>query len=110
MIPTAATIFMYLIQLLLPTYDNAGERFAKAKFDRVQTLLTRTFGGIPMFKRPPAEGPSKEASGALRDDIVIVEIMTPKLARPWWEKYRCRLEHEFKQDRIIVRASSITVL
>lgn len=101
---------MHLVQLLLPIYDNAGKRFPRTKLDRVKTLLTQKFGGVTMFKRSPAEGVSKASSGVVRDDIVIVEVMTAKLDRPWWKKYRIRLQKEFSQDRIIVRASSISVL
>ncbi|MDB5811098.1 MAG: hypothetical protein JWN94_3220, partial [Betaproteobacteria bacterium] len=36
---------MYLVQLLLPSYDNAGKRFPPAHFNRVKTLLTKLFGG-----------------------------------------------------------------
>jgi len=36
--------------------------------------------------------------------------MTATLDRKWWTRYRARLEKQFKQDRIIVRASTIDVL
>ena len=101
---------MYLVQLLLPLYDNAGRRFPQSKLNRVKIRLTRAFGGITMFKRSPAEGLSEQASGVVRDDIVIFEVMTPALDRRWWKNYRVRLEQEFSQDRIIVRASTISVL
>jgi hypothetical protein len=101
---------MFLVQLLLPLYDNSGRRFPQSKLNRVKTLLTRSFGGITMFKRSPAEGLSEEASGMVSDDIVIFEVMTPTLDRRWWKNYRVRLEKAFCQDRIIVRASRICVL
>ena len=101
---------MYLIQLLLPLYDNAGRRFSQAKLDRVKTLLTRSFGGITMYRRSPAEGLSEQKSGVARDDIVIFEVMTPKLDRRWWKGYRASLEVEFSQDRIVLRAATISVL
>jgi hypothetical protein len=101
---------MYLVQLLLPLYDNSGRPFAPAKLNRVKTLLTRSFGGITMFRRSPAEGLSEEGSGVVRDDIVIFEVMTAQLDRQWWKNYRGRLEKQFSQDRIIVRASPIDLL
>jgi len=101
---------MYLVQLLLPLYDNSGRPFAPTKLNRVKTLLTRTFGGITMFRRSPAEGLSAEAAGVVRDDIVIFEVMTGELDRQWWKNYRGRLEKQFSQDRIIVRASTIDLL
>ena len=101
---------MYLIQLLLPIYDNAGRRFARSKLNAVKTLLTRAFGGLTVYKRSPAEGLSAEGNGVVRDDIVIFEVMTGELKKRWWTNYRQRLEKEFKQDTIIVRASKIRLL
>lgn len=101
---------MYLIQVLLPSSDNAGRRFPKAQFNRVKSLLTRAFGGITMYRRSPAEGVSEERSGIVRDDILIFEVMTEKLDRRWWKNYRAGLEKDFRQDRIIVRASKMDLL
>jgi hypothetical protein len=101
---------MYLVQLLLPLFDNAGRPFPASKLNRVKTSLTRSFGGITMFRRSPAEGLSSESTGMVYDDIVLFEVMTPALDRRWWQKYRARLEKQFSQDRIIVRASMIDVL
>jgi hypothetical protein len=36
--------------------------------------------------------------------------MTAQLDRQWWKNYRGRLEKQFSQDRIIVRASTIDLL
>ena len=101
---------MYLVQLLLPVFDNAGRRFTKSKMNAVKTLLTRTFGGITMYKRSPAEGLIVTGAKAVRDDIVIFEVMTAKLKKSWWTQYRHRLEKEFRQDKIIVRAAKIRLL
>ena len=101
---------MYLVQLLLPLYDNSGHRFHKSKLNAVKNLLTRTYGGITMYKRSPAEGLSTDATQVVRDEIVIFEVMTPKLQKAWWANYRRRLEKLFRQDTIIVRASKIRLL
>ena len=101
---------MYLLQLLLPTHDNPGRSFPQAKLNRVKSLLTRSFGGVTVYRRSPAEGLSKEHSGIVRDEIIIFEVMTEKLDKRWWKKYRINLEKEFRQNRIIVRASKINLL
>lgn len=101
---------MYLVQLLLPTYDNAGRRFAQSKFARVKTLLADMFGGITVYKRSPAEGLTTETRRVVRDEIVIFEVMTARLNKRWWKRYRAELEQQFRQDRIVVRASSIDLL
>jgi hypothetical protein len=36
--------------------------------------------------------------------------MTEKLDRRWWKNYRAGLEKDFRQDRIIVRASKMDLL
>lgn len=47
---------MHLIQLLLPLYDNQGNRFDHAVFDEVQAELTERFGGVTAYLRSPARG------------------------------------------------------
>jgi hypothetical protein len=101
---------MHLVQLLLPTHDNSGRRFAPLKFARIKALLTRMFGGITVYTRSPAEGLSTGTRRVVRDEIVIFEVMTARLDKRWWKAYRSELEREFRQDRIVVRASSIAVL
>jgi hypothetical protein len=101
---------MRLIEILLPLYDNDGRLFAHSKFNRIRDALARRFGGVTMFKRAPAEGLSKRGSAVTRDDIVIFEIMTGELDRRWWTQYRARLEKQFRQERVVVRASEIEVL
>ncbi|MDB5811159.1 MAG: hypothetical protein JWN94_3281, partial [Betaproteobacteria bacterium] len=61
-------------------------------------------------RRSPAEGLSGGASRIVRDEIVIFEVMTAKLKKRWWKKYRAALEREFRQDCIVVRASAIRLL
>ena len=101
---------MYLIQLLLPLYDNSGRRFPRAKLANVRLMLTRHFGGVTIYSRAPAEGLSKEGDEVVRDDVIIFEVMTPELSSKWWGAYRARLEKTFKQDTIVVRASTIEPL
>ena len=101
---------MQLIEILLPLYDNEGRSFTHSKFNRIRDALTRRFGGVTMFKRAPAEGLSQQGSAVTRDDIVIFEIMTNDLDTRWWAQYRTRLEKQFRQDRVVVRASKIELL
>ena len=98
---------MYLIQLLLPLYDNEGESFGQQVYDRVRDELTREFGGVTAFRSSPAEGVWKEGGRVSRDAIVIFEVMTGELRRGWWTSYRAELESRFRQDKMIVRATSI---
>jgi hypothetical protein len=40
----------------------------------------------------------------------VFEVMTNMLDASWLGSYRLHLEREFRQDEIVVRASSITLL
>jgi hypothetical protein len=97
---------MHLVQLLLPLYDNEGKAFGKLMFDRVRNELTESFGGVTVYRRSPAEGLWKEeGSGEVsRDDVVIYEVLTPKLERAWWNDYGKGLARRFRQEEIMMRA------
>jgi hypothetical protein len=98
---------MFLIELLLPTFDNDGQHFAKSEFDRVRRELTERFGGVTAFVRSPAVGLWADETGEIRhDDIAIFEVMADSLDRPWWREYREELERRFHQHEIVMRAST----
>ena len=102
---------MHLIQLLLPLCDNDGHPFPQSMYLQVRDELTEHFGGITTYVRSPAEGLWKEGtSDAVRDEIVIYEVMAKELDCAWWKEFRKRLECHFKQESLIVRASMIDLL
>jgi hypothetical protein len=103
---------MYLVQILLPTHDNDGRRFARASFDAVRTELTERFGGVTAFVQSPALGLWKDRGRGTttRDQMILVEVMTPRLERAWWRRYRARLERTFRQDTIVARALAYSAL
>ena len=103
---------MYLVQILLPVYDNDGHAFAAAEYLRLRTELADRFGGVTAYTRAPARGVWKDdATGETqRDDIVIFEVMTDTLDRKWWSAFRHHLEEHFRQDTLIVRALDSTLL
>jgi hypothetical protein len=97
---------MYLIQLLLPLYDNQQQRFPREFHDQVKAELTEQFGGVTIYMRAPATGLWKEDSSKIvKDDIVIYEVMDQGLDRVWWQHYRETLEARFEQEVIIARAT-----
>jgi len=99
-------VYMYLIEFLLPAFDNNGQRFSKNEFDRVRGELTHHFGGVTAFVRSPAVGLwADEAGQVRRDDLTVFEVMAEVLDREWWRNYREELEHRFSQKEIIMRAS-----
>lgn len=85
---------MYLVQLLLPKYD-----------DEVSRELTERFGGMTAYARAPAKGEWKPKPGkTVHDDIVVYEVMVESLDREWWAVYRKQLEVRFGQEELVVRA------
>lgn len=102
---------MYLVQILLPVYDNEGHPFEAAEYLRLRGELADRFGGVTAYTRAPARGVWKdEAGGTSKDDIVIFEVMTQDLDRDWWTGFRKELETHFRQESLIVRALISTVL
>ena len=102
---------MYLVQILLPLYDNSGRSFDRRDYEQTRDELTARFGGITSYIRSPAEGvwrgtPTK----MVRDDIVIYEVMTEQLDRSWWRSYREKLTARVRQDLLIVRVSQVELL
>lgn len=59
---------MFLVQLLLPLYDNTGQRVPYALFAQLRHELTERYGGMTAFFRSPAQGTWKEESGAVDVD------------------------------------------
>jgi hypothetical protein len=100
----------YLIQILLPLFDNEGQPFPHSDYMRVRSELTERFGGLTAFTRAPAEGLLEENSETARDNIVVFEVMKSELDPAWWTRYRCGLEACFRQDSIVIRAQETRVL
>lgn len=102
---------MYLVQILLPLYDNEGHAFEPADYVQLRSELAERFGGVTAYTRAPARGVWKDDAGATtRDDIVIFEVMSEELERDWWTAFRKELERRFRQDSVIVRALTSTLL
>jgi hypothetical protein len=102
---------MYLVQILLPLFDNDGHPFEATDYIRLRSELADRFGGVTAYTRAPARGVWKDEAGETnRDDIVIFEVMTGELDREWWRAFRKQLEVRFRQDTLIVRALTSTLL
>src|SRR4051812_30141298 len=98
---------MYLIQLLLPLYDNGKIPFPRKQFDEVRGVLTERFGGVTAYQRSPAVGLWKESGSdeadVSRDDVIMIEVMTDELEEKWWKAYRVELEKIFRQEELVIR-------
>ena len=90
---------MNLVQILLPVYDEHGNRFPQSMYEKVARELTDSFGGLTAYVRAPAKGLWAERPGETRrDDIVVYEVMVESLDASWWRDYREALEGRFRQD------------
>ena len=101
---------MYLVQVLLPVFNNNGQPVPRDLFRQVGAELTERFGGLTAHTRAPAEGLWQPGTTTVRDDIVMYEVMTNRLDRPWWREYRRRLEARFRQHEVVLRAQRIELL
>jgi hypothetical protein len=102
---------MHLIQLLLPLHDNEGRQFSVSHFSQVRRDLTDRFGGVTAFIRAPAVGLWKQSSDDIsRDEVVMFEVLADQLDRNWWSLYRKQLQNKFRQDEVLIWASTITKL
>jgi hypothetical protein len=102
---------MHLVQLLLPLYDNSGHPFPRASFEDLRREFTDRFGGVTAFVRSPALGLWKdEDDDVTKDDVVMFEVMTDDLDHAWWGEFKKRLEAEFQQQDLLVRAIKIMKL
>lgn len=96
---------MFLVQMLLPLYDNDGRRVPATRFRDVLDELTARFGGATAYVRSPAQGTWREDDGAVdRDDVVMCEVLVEALDRDWWKTYRGTLEERFGQQELMLRA------
>jgi hypothetical protein len=95
----------FLVQIILPVYDNERRPFSPVEYVRIRRELTERFGGMTAYMRAPAEGFWEDADGQThRDDVVIVEVMTDMLDRDWWSEYGRQLAQRFAQEEMAMRA------
>jgi len=102
----------YLVEIFLPLLDPNGKRFPERRHRAVREELVEQFGGVTAHLRAPAVGLWKPThrSPTERDLIIIYEVMTRTLDRPWWSNYRKQLEKDFRQRELVIRAHRIRLL
>lgn len=100
----------HLVQILLPLRDNEGRDFPDTLFSEIQKMLTDRFGGLTAYGRAPAQGVWARDGVKMRDDIVILEVMTEGLDAAWWQSFRRRLEQIMRQEQLVIRAQAIKML
>ncbi|WP_425517731.1 hypothetical protein [Rhizobium redzepovicii] len=94
----------YLVEILLPV---AHGRRSRTNLDLVRDELTAEFGGVTLQINSPAEGLWEDGGDVERDRIVMAEVMIDDIDYSWWSSYRGKLEARFRQEKIVIRATSI---
>jgi len=99
---------MHVVEIFLPLKRKDGSPQAEGLFGQVRAELVERFGGLTAFTRAPAEGLWEDEDGEVeRDSIVIFEVVADNLDRGWWSSFRERLEKQFDQDEVLIRASAV---
>ncbi|HZR18643.1 MAG TPA: hypothetical protein VFE51_15225 [Verrucomicrobiae bacterium] len=101
---------MNLVQILLPLNDNKGKPLPRGHYRVIKTELANRFKGLTVYGRAPAEGIWKPGKSTKIDEIVVYEVMVPRINRQWWRQYRSKLERLFRQQSIVIRTQEVTVL
>lgn len=97
---------MYVVEIFMPLETGKRQAISPHIIEGIVAGLAERFGGATAFTRSPADGLWKQEEEIERDQIVIVEVMVSELDERWWSDYRRRLEAEFQQDEVLIRASS----
>lgn len=103
---------MHLVQLFLPTTDNAGHPLPRELFARVRDELVDRFGGLTTHTRAPADGLWREDAGdaTVGDELLIYEVVVEQLDHGWWRGWLASQEAHFRQERLHVRAMPMELL
>jgi hypothetical protein len=96
---------MIVIEVFLPLDTGHGEPIPPETIEGLVAGLSDRFGGATAYTREPALGLWKRATTIERDRIIVVEVMVDQLDERWWRDYRLRLEREFSQERVLIRAT-----
>jgi hypothetical protein len=99
-----------VVELFLPIERGDGSETSVDDLGRILVHLTNQFGGATAFARSPAAGLWQQGSSVEQDRIVIIEVIVETIDQQWWTEYRKNLEEEFKQERILIRATPCNLL
>ena len=99
---------VHLVTILLPLDRRDGTPQPRALFAALRDALVERFGGATFFNRAPADGLWEEDGEVERDRIVLVEVLVDgAIDRDWWTALRRRLERDFDQEEVLIRAMAV---
>jgi hypothetical protein len=98
----------FLVQILLPI---TGTSDGTEAFAQTRAELVAEFQGVTAYERAPAQGLWVAPNGGIQNDqMLMVEVLTPRLDHGWWRAYKERLAHRFAQQEMHVRVLRVDVL
>lgn len=98
---------MHVVEIFLPLTRRDGAPQPHELFGRLRAELVERFGGLTAYSRAPAEGLWESDDGSVeRDSVVIFEVVAQRLDRGWWADLRTRLERDFAQEEVLIRAAA----
>lgn len=102
---------MHLMQIFVPTADHEGTKFPSHYYVELKQDLADRFGGITIYGRSPVIGIWKpDENSSESDDLIIFEVLTKEPDLTYFSSLKHRLEHAFKQDEILMRYFSVTLV
>jgi hypothetical protein len=111
--PKAGITFLYmnLIQIFLPIYNEQGEKFPSELYKDLIKKFSKIFGGATLYKRAPADGFWEEDTETIvKDELAIFEVMVKGVDEQYWSDQKQQLELAFKQKEILIRSIPIKLL
>src|SRR5688500_1044485 len=96
---------MHVVEIFLPLKRSDGSAQPGRLFAGLRAELVERFGGLTAFTRAPAVGLWEDGGQVERDEIVIFEVIAEELDRGWWSAMRERIERDFGQEEVLVRAT-----
>src|SRR4051812_12299300 len=100
----------HLVKILLPLFTDTGRPVSRKLLQRTGSELTEKFGGLTAQTRAPVAGLWKRGGKRVKDDLLIYEVLTPRLDLRWWTAYRRQLEDAFKQKKILITVYTVRQL
>lgn len=95
------------IEIFVPLVRGDGQPVEPSRLSGLEQELTERFGGVTAFTRAPARGRWADGGEVETDEVVIYEVMVEDLDHDWWSGLRKRLERDFDQQEVVIRAHAI---
>lgn len=102
---------MYLMQIFVPAAEPQSDGYPQQHYAGLKEELADLFGGVTIYARAPVKGVWKPGDNhAETDNMIIYEVMLSHFDGAYWSALKSRLEADFRQQEILMRYFSISVV